>query len=42
MDIAPDIVAAMDLYRAGKKAASLKHFIDDLRDALALAVGNQL
>lgn len=33
-DLAPDLVEAMDLYRAGKNQASLKSFFDDLRNAL--------
>lgn len=33
-EFAPDLVAAMDLYRAGKNAPSLKAFVDDLRSAL--------
>lgn len=34
MEYAPDLVAAMDLYRAGKNQPSLKHFVDELRSAL--------
>lgn len=34
MEFAPEIVAAMDLYRAGKGQSSLKHFVDELRSAL--------
>ena len=32
-----DIVRSMDLYRAGRRDRSLKHFLDDLREALTLA-----
>ena len=35
-EFAPELVAAMDLYRAGKNEKSLKHFTDDLRAALHL------
>lgn len=34
MEYAPDIVAAMDLGRAGKAQSSLHHFVDDLRTAI--------
>jgi uncharacterized protein DUF4276 len=34
MEYAPDLVAAMDLYRAGKNQPSLRHFVDELRSAL--------
>jgi hypothetical protein len=34
MEVAPDIVAAMDLFRAGKSEPSLKHLVDELRAAL--------
>jgi hypothetical protein len=34
MEFAPDLVAAMDLYRAGKSQPSLRHFVDELRGAL--------
>lgn len=34
MEWAPDIVRAMDLYRAGKNQRSLGHFLDHLRAAL--------
>ena len=34
MDVAPDIVRAMDLYRAAKAQPSLGRFVDDLRAAL--------
>ncbi len=34
MEFAPDLVAAMDLYRASKNQPSLKHFIEDLRSAI--------
>lgn len=37
-EYAPDIVAAMDLYRAGKARPDLGHFVDHLRAALRLAV----
>jgi len=33
-EFAPELIAAMDLYRAGKNEKSLKHFTDDLRAAL--------
>lgn len=36
-EFAPDLVAAMDLYRAGKNVPSLKAFLDDLRSALLRA-----
>ena len=34
VEFAPELVAAMDLYRAGKTTASLKAFLDDLRAGL--------
>jgi hypothetical protein len=34
IELAGDLVAAMDLYRAGKSEPSLKSFVDDLRRAL--------
>jgi hypothetical protein len=34
MEYAPDLVAAMDLYRAGKNQSSLRHFVEEVRDAL--------
>lgn len=34
IEFADDLVAGMDLYRAGKNEKSLKHFIDDLRARL--------
>lgn len=34
MEVAPDLVEAMDLFAAGKNQASLKHFVDDTRNAL--------
>jgi hypothetical protein len=34
MDLAPDLVAAMDFYVAGKAQPSLKHCMEDLRGAL--------
>lgn len=34
IESAHDLVEAMDLYRAGKNAKSLKHFVDDLRTLL--------
>lgn len=34
MEYAPDLVAAMDLFRAGKNQPSLKHFADEIRSAL--------
>lgn len=34
MEYAPELVDAMDLYRAGKNQASLRHFHDDLQAAL--------
>lgn len=33
IEFAPDLVAAMDLFRAGRNAADLKHFLDSLRSA---------
>jgi hypothetical protein len=33
-DLAPDLVAAMDFYRAGRNQPSLRHFVDDLRGRL--------
>jgi hypothetical protein len=38
MEYAPDLVAAMDLYHAGKNQPSLRHFVDELRSALQLLV----
>jgi hypothetical protein len=34
MEYAPDLVEAMDLFRAGKNQPSLRHFIDEVRAAL--------
>ena len=34
MEFAPDLVAAMDLYRAGKNQRSLRLFIEDLTKGL--------
>jgi hypothetical protein len=34
MEYAPDLVAHMDLFRAGKNQPSLKHFVDEIRGAL--------
>lgn len=34
MEYAPDIVAATDFFRAGKKQPSLKHFVEEIRSAL--------
>lgn len=34
MELAPELVGAMNLFRAGKKQSSLKHFIDELRGAI--------
>lgn len=34
MEYAPDLVDAMDLFRAGKNQPSLKHFVDEIRTAL--------
>lgn len=34
MEYAPDLVSAMDLYRAGKNQPSLKHFVEEIRSAL--------
>lgn len=34
MEYAPDLVNAMDLFRAGKNQPSLKHFVDEIRIAL--------
>lgn len=35
IEFAPDLVSAMDLFRAGKHLADLRHFLDGLRDAAA-------
>jgi hypothetical protein len=35
MEYAPDLVESMDLYRAGKNQPSLRHFVDEIRRALA-------
>jgi hypothetical protein len=35
-EFADEIVESMDLFRAGKSEPSLKHFMDDLKNALAL------
>ena len=35
LEFAEEIVAAMDLYRAGKREKSLKHFVDAARTLLA-------
>jgi hypothetical protein len=34
MEYAPDLVAAMDLFRAGKNQPSLRHFMDEIRSSL--------
>jgi len=34
MEYAPDLVNAMNLFRAGKNQASLKHFLDEVKSAL--------
>jgi hypothetical protein len=34
MEYAPDLVPAMDLFRAGKNQPSLKHFVEEIRSAL--------
>ncbi len=34
MEYAPDLVTAMDLFRAGKNQPSLKHFVEEIRKAL--------
>jgi hypothetical protein len=34
MEYAPDLVASMDLFRAGKNQPSLKHFTEEIRKAL--------
>jgi hypothetical protein len=34
MEYAPDLVNAMDLFRAGRNQASLKHFLDEVKSAL--------
>jgi uncharacterized protein DUF4276 len=39
MEYAADLVAAMDLYRAGKNQPSLKHFLDEIRSALHTLAG---
>lgn len=36
IEFAPDLVKAMDLYRAGRNESSLQHFIDDFRQAIVL------
>ena len=36
MEFAPDLIEAMDLYRAGKNQRSLGHFVEGLRAALRL------
>lgn len=33
-DLIPDIIESMDLFQAGKRQPSLKHFIDDLSQAI--------
>jgi hypothetical protein len=38
MEYAPDLVDAMDLFRAGKNQASLRHFVDELRSGLQTAL----
>lgn len=38
-DLAPDLVDAMDLYRAGQAQPSLRHFVDELKGALRLLAG---
>lgn len=35
-DLAPDLVASMDLFRAGRAQPSLRHFADGLKSALRL------
>jgi hypothetical protein len=37
MELADEIVEAMDLYRAGKNEPTLKRFADDLKAALEAA-----
>jgi hypothetical protein len=34
MEVAPDLVDAMDLFAAGRNQPSLRHFVDDIRKAL--------
>lgn len=34
MEYAPDLVSAMDFFRAGKAQPSLKHFVEEIRSAL--------
>jgi hypothetical protein len=34
MEYAPDLVTAMNFFRAGKNQPSLKHFVDEIRSAL--------
>jgi len=34
MEYAPDLISAMDLFRAGRNQPSLKHFVDEIRSAL--------
>ncbi|HTG33941.1 MAG TPA: hypothetical protein VLB76_13510 [Thermoanaerobaculia bacterium] len=36
MEYAPDLIAAMDFFRAGRNQPSLKHFVDEVRSALQL------
>jgi hypothetical protein len=38
MEVAPDLVDAMDLFAAGRKQPSLRHFVDDIRKALTRSV----
>lgn len=38
-DLAPDLVEAMDLYRAGKNQPSLGHFVDGFNGALRRLAG---
>ncbi len=38
MEYAPDLVAAMDLFRAGRNQPSLRHFVDEVRSKLQRAL----
>lgn len=38
-ELAPDLVDAMDLYKAGKSCPSLGHFVDDLRKGFRFLAG---
>jgi hypothetical protein len=40
MEYAPDLVAAMDLFRAGRNQPSLRHFVDEVRSKLQRALSH--